>query len=321
MYILYIQRPDVVKDRARFKEEMDSLKSKINHVNPITLEEVPKKDIFTGNTPFQKKKAGSILTVQKHGYYDHNQFLADCEKCHEIIKIKTGLNCAFITDHSPIHNFMAEDSLNAKKMNKGSGGKQPKMRNTQYERDGLVIKQSMVFEEGPLKGEAKGLKVVLTERYGEEFTQGKFLDELVDIMSKEEDFKNEKTLLEKQCEKRGDIVIKGVKFHPELMAIESGYRNISNYMRRLNTPGSARGYIERIESSYENSGLTIEIIRKYFRSCDNYLLAYSEGATGDNINQVVKEKRKHRGPGAMLEEEKQITAYNRKRKFNIPEKE
>ena len=100
----------------------------------------PKKDLFTGDTPFQEKKAGSILNVQKHGYYDHNQFLADCEKCHEIIKIKTGLNCAFITDHSPIHNFMAEDSLNAKKMNKGSGGKQPKMRNTQYERDGLVIK-------------------------------------------------------------------------------------------------------------------------------------------------------------------------------------
>ena len=41
IYAKSIKRPDVVKDRARFKQEMDSLKSKINHVNPITLEEVP----------------------------------------------------------------------------------------------------------------------------------------------------------------------------------------------------------------------------------------------------------------------------------------
>ena len=120
------------------------------------------------------------------------------------------------------------------------------MRDTHFMRDGEMIQQSMVFTEGPMKGEPKGLKVVLAERYGEDFVKGKMLDELSDIMRKEEDFANEKTLLEKECESRGDILIKGVKFHPELMPIESVYRNLSNYMRRHNTPGSARNYLQRI---------------------------------------------------------------------------
>ena len=382
------ERPDVVKDRERFKREMDSLKSKVNVVNPITLEEVenprathirvsqdekihhsndtqsrfwsdgkgeapppkslgqtimtsdfltesfgfvnlskeelteakkgPYKHLFEEKTEMRSRKAGSILNVSKDGYYDHKQMIKDFEKCHHIVMMKTGLNSAFITDNSPIHNFMSEDSLDASKMNKGSGGKQPKMRDTEYEKDGVMVKQSMVFTTGPLKGEAKGLKVILAERYGDEFVQGKLLDELTEIMKNEPDFKMEKTLLEKECERRGDILIKGVKYHPELMPIESAYRNISNFMRRTNTPGSARGYESRIENSYEDCDLSLELIRKYFRTCDEFLDEYSKGATGDTLYKVMKEKKKHRGPAGMLEEEKMKNTYNRSRKFNLP---
>ena len=42
--------------------------------------------------------------------------------------------------------------------------------------DGLP--QSLVFEEGPMAGQAKGLKQVLEERYGEDFVRGKKKDEL-----------------------------------------------------------------------------------------------------------------------------------------------
>ena len=48
------------------------------------------------------------------------------------------------------------------------------MRTTVY--DGLP--QSLVFEEGPMAGQAKGLKQVLEERYGEDFVRGKKKDEL-----------------------------------------------------------------------------------------------------------------------------------------------
>ena len=57
----------------------------------------------------------------------------------------------------------------------GPGGSQPKMRDTVYNGG---VRQSMVFEDGPLEGEAKGLKVVLEERYGEDYVRGKKKDEL-----------------------------------------------------------------------------------------------------------------------------------------------
>ena len=169
----------------------------------------PNKHLFQSKTDLTARKAGSILNISKDGYYEHKRCIQDFEKCHHIVKIKTGYNCAFITDHSPIHNYMSEDSLDASKMNKSSGGKQPKMRDTEFMREGELVKQSMVYTDGPLEGEAKGLKVVLAERYGEDFVSGKLLDELAEIMRKEADFENEKTLLEKECEKRGDILIKG----------------------------------------------------------------------------------------------------------------
>ena len=75
--------------------------------------------------------------------------------------------------------------------------------------------------------------------------------------------------------------------------------------------------MKRIEGSYEKCGLSLELIRKYFRSCDEYLATYNEGATGDNITQIMKEKRKHRGPAPMFPEEQQKNTYNREREFNI----
>ena len=115
--------------------------------------------LFMGKSDFQIRKSGTMLNVKTDGYYENKCCSKDFKKCHEVVKIKTGLNCVFITDHSPIHNYMAEDSLDAKRMNKGSCGKQSIMRDTEYKKDGLIINQSLVFEVGPLKGEAKGLKV------------------------------------------------------------------------------------------------------------------------------------------------------------------
>lgn len=38
--------------------------------------------------------------------------------------------------------------------------------------------QSLVFEDGERAGQAKGLKIVLQERYGEDYVRGKKKDEL-----------------------------------------------------------------------------------------------------------------------------------------------
>ena len=137
-------------------------------------------------------------------------------------------------------------------------------------------------------------------------------------MSQEEDFLAEKSVLEKEAEERGDQIVFCVKFHPELNPIESVYRNISQYMRQHNKVGTTIGYLERIEASYESCGLTIQQIRKYFRSADRYLALYMDGATGDNVTERMKEVRKnHRGPGALLGDDTTRSSYPRDRQFRL----
>ena len=49
-------------------------------------------------------------------------------------------------------------------------------------------------------------------------------DDLVNLLEKEPDFKEAKPLLQEAIEKKGGCLLFGVKFHPELMMIESCYR-------------------------------------------------------------------------------------------------
>ena len=49
-------------------------------------------------------------------------------------------------------------------------------------------------------------------------------DALGEMLSMEPDFKSAKSILEEELEKKGCRVLWGVKFHPELMEIESCYR-------------------------------------------------------------------------------------------------
>ena len=55
-------------------------------------------------------------------------------------------------------------------------------------------------------------------------------DDLVKKLEMEEDVKASKSVLEEELEKLGARVVFGVKFHPELMAVESVYR-YSNLLR------------------------------------------------------------------------------------------
>ena len=75
-----------------------------------------------------------------------------------------------------------------------------------------------------LKGQPKGLREVCLERFGEDRVKGKKQDALVEMLSSEPDFMSAKPILQEELEKRGCLVLFGVKFHPELMEIESCYR-------------------------------------------------------------------------------------------------
>jgi len=67
--------------------------------------------------------------------------------------------CIWRFDHSSNHTAKAADALDAWKMNVGPGGKQPKMRSSMVLEQGSPLfgkVQSMIFEDGPLCGQAKG---------------------------------------------------------------------------------------------------------------------------------------------------------------------
>ena len=49
-------------------------------------------------------------------------------------------------------------------------------------------------------------------------------DDFVGLLEKEPDFKEAKPLLQEAVEKKGGRLLYGVRFHPELMMIESCYR-------------------------------------------------------------------------------------------------
>ena len=53
---------------------------------------------------------------------------------------------------------------------------------------------------------------------------GKKQDDLVSMLSMEPDFCAAKPMLQEVMEAQGCVVLFGVKFHPELMMIESCYR-------------------------------------------------------------------------------------------------
>ena len=53
---------------------------------------------------------------------------------------------------------------------------------------------------------------------------GKKQDDLVALLSVEPDFMEAKPILQEAIERKGGQILFGVKFHPELMEIESCYR-------------------------------------------------------------------------------------------------
>ena len=99
---------------------------------------------------------------------------------------------------------MADNALNAQKMNVRPGGKQPVMHDTTYlDKDGASQPQQMYsFKEG--KKVPKGLKMVLEERGTD--TKGLIQEKMVELLSKEPDFDAEKTMVEKTLLDRGHMV-------------------------------------------------------------------------------------------------------------------
>ena len=110
-------------------------------------------------------------------------------------------------------------------------------------------------------------------------------------LSLEDDFKDQKTIIAEAVAPFGGEVIFGVKFHPELSAIECCYRLLTKYLREHNIVGCSKGYVRRYELGLQT--ITVEMVRKFFASCYRFLEAYQmEGCDGENVKTYERELKK-----------------------------
>jgi hypothetical protein len=95
------------------------------------------------------RRAGSVFNVSTEGYYNSEKFLEDVDKACDIVDLNSGgeRKPIFLMDNSPIHCKKGDDVLNAKRMNVGTGGKQPMMEDGWFMLNGVKVRSfvSLIF--------------------------------------------------------------------------------------------------------------------------------------------------------------------------------
>ena len=179
-------------------------------------------------------------------------------------------------DHSSCHGAYSDDALNAYKMNAKPGGKQPKMRDTEWNGK----KYTMLFAIGL----PKGLIQVLTER--KRYRPGMKLEEMRAELASHINFREEKTKIEHFLNKMGHICIFLPKFHCELNPIERCWAQAKRYTR-----AHTNYTIQKLRTDVPVAldSVTVENITNYFRKVTHYMFAYLQGiAGGSDLENGVK---------------------------------
>lgn len=171
-------------------------------------------------------------------YWDHEQLLAQVKHAIQIFeKAHPHCQALFIFDQSSAHASLPPDALRAFEMNKSNGGKQRKQRDTVIPETNPTIElrgkaQKMTME----SGEPKGLQQVLEERgFSVWGLQAKCKPVcpfentdccMARLLSKQDDFVNQSSMLEELITHAGHKCIFLPKFHCELNPIEMVRRRL-----------------------------------------------------------------------------------------------
>ena len=213
------------------------------------------------------------------GYFTNDRLLEQVSRAVDIFeRVHHDAIGIFLFDNAPTHRKVADDALNADKMNVGPGGKQPAMRDTVW--GGQI--QHMVDDSAIPK-------VVLEERGID--TVGMKAKEMRDMLKTFPDFKNQKTILEDYIEQRGHICMYYPKFHCELNPIERVWCQSKKYTRAY-----ADGTITKLRKIVPDglNSVTLEQMKKFCATCRQYERAYLEGGTGREVEERVKLYKSHR---------------------------
>jgi len=175
----------------------------------------------------------------------------------------------FRFDHSSNHTAMAEDALNARRMNKGPGGKSvPKMRRTSFlGEDGNEHIQCMVSEDG----KPKGLQKILEERGLIEKDSNSLKKDMVKLMAAQPNFQQQTTILHDVIKARDHICRFYPKFHCELSPIEMFWNRQKAFVRR-NCGYNIKSVRWAVRLGLE--AVCAEEVRRFFGLCRRYEAAY-----------------------------------------------
>jgi hypothetical protein len=220
------------------------------------------------------------------GYWTHEQLIGQLEKAIRIFELSyPDAQGVWIFDNSSNHAAYAEDALNPLHMNVGSGGAQSIMRATTWKDDsGCIHHQSMVLPDGS----AKGMKLVLVER--KLYRAGMTAEQMREVLGKQDDFKQQKCLVEEFIEAKGHRCLFLPKFHCELNPIELAWSAAKRYCR-CHCGYSITSLRENVPAALES--VNAVDIRAFWQHTDRYVKAYTENdCNGLEAKELVKKHQK-----------------------------
>lgn len=229
------------------------------------------------------EEARLYLEHQSEGYFTNDLFVDQVCKAMNIFERKyPGVIGLFIFDNAPSHCKKPDNCLNPEKMNISNGGKQPFMRDTEW--NGEV--QKMTLENGA----QKGMRTVLEER-GVNTAKMK-ANEMREELKKFDDFSSDGVpIVEEVILERGHMCLFIPRFHCELNPIERCWCHSKRFTR-----AHCNGSIIRLRKIVPEGLATVnkELISCFFLTCKDYEKAYREGHTCNTVDTKVKEYKSHR---------------------------
>lgn len=216
----------------------------------------------------------------------------------------------FDFDNSMSHHKRHPNGLDASLLNKRDGGKNvPKMRDTEYERDGQVYQQLMQTAGGI----QKGLQTVLQERgkwrpgmlrlcnpclnkvpMDVRRTNGYYVEACcaVYVCSQEPDFLAQREWLREVVEDRGHKIIFFPKYHCELNYIEKVWGWLKSYLRRHCTYKFKD--LQTLLPKVIKEQLPLPFIRRAERHCFRMMSGYRQGFEGPLLDFTMRQYTSHR---------------------------
>jgi hypothetical protein len=234
-------------------------------------------DEVDGYLEFEGEEARLYMEHQTEGYFTNTLFMDQVEKAVDIFELKyPGAIGMFIFDNAPSHCKKPDDCLNPSKMNVSDGGKQPFMRDTEW--DGQVQKMTLS------DGRQKGMRAVLEERGVDTYRMK--ADKMREELWKFDDFSCDGVpLVEEMMVGRGHMCQFLPRFHCELNPIERCWWHAKRYTR-----AHCNGSIIRLRKIVPEglASVSKELIHRFFLTCKDFEKAYNNGYTCNTVDQQVK---------------------------------